>query len=176
MRRSFALVAILLVSACTGRTTTITSAATTVTTAVTTTTLAMDQALSEFRACLEGQGVVVPDLPLSESGRPDLGPLAIANDPSSAGFRSALADCATILAANGILDLGDDTELKAEVRRQLERFAVCMRDSGVEGFPDPVEGFDGQGVPFPVIPMTDPELGRAIDICSTALGIAPLTG
>jgi hypothetical protein len=176
VRRSFALVAILLVSACTGRTTTITSAATTVTTAVTTTTLAMDQALSEFRACLEDQGVVVPDLPLSESGRPDLGPLAIANDASSGGFRSALADCATILAANGILDLGDDAELKAEVRRQLERFAVCMRDSGVEGFPDPVEGFAGQGVPFPVIPMTDPELGRAIDTCSTALGIAPLTG
>ncbi len=168
--------AILIVSACTGRTTTITSVATTTMTVAPTTTLTTADATAAFRTCLEDHGVVVPDLPVGATGKPDLGPLAIANDAGSLEFRSALADCATILAANGVLDPGSDDQLASEVLRQLERFAICMRESGVEEFPDPVDGFAGGGVPFPVIPMTDPELSAAIEICSSALGIAPLTG
>jgi len=164
----------LLLPACTGPTTATTLAPTT--TVATTTTLALEQAVAAFRSCLEARDVVVPDLPIGEAGRPDLGPLATSNDISTNAFRTSLSDCATILAANGILDTGQDAVLAAEVLKQLQRFSECMRQAGVEEFPDPVDGFAGQGLPFPSVPIADPELAPAIETCSTALGFAPITG
>jgi hypothetical protein len=102
--------------------------------------------------------------------------LATANDISTNAFRGALTDCATILAANGVLDAGSNAGLAEEVRKQLQRFSECMRQAGVQDFPDPVDGFAGQGLPFPSIPIADPELATAIETCSTALGFAPITG
>ena len=177
MRRSnltAALAVGLLLVACTGPTTATSLAPTT--TVATTTTLVIEEAVVVFRACLEDRAVVVPDLPIDEAGRPDLGPLATANDISTNAFRRSLTDCATILAVNGVLDAGQDDVLAAEVRKQLERFSECMREAGVEDFPDPVDGFAGQGLPFPSIPIADPELAIAIETCSTALGFAPITG
>lgn len=164
----------LLLVACTGPTTATSLAPTT--TVATTTTLLIEEAIAAFRSCLEDRAVVVPDLPIDEAGRPDLGPLATANDISTNTFRTSLTDCATILAANGVLDAGQDDVLAAEVRKQLEEFSECMREAGVEDFPDPVDGFAGQGLPFPSIPIADPELATAIETCSTALGFAPITG
>ncbi len=164
----------LLLPACTGPTTATTLAPTT--TVATTTTLVVEEAVAAFRSCLESRDVVVPDLPIDEAGRPDLGPLATANDISTNAFRTALSDCATILAANGVLDANSSAELAEEVRQQLRRFSECMREAGVEEFPDPVDGFAGQGLPFPSIPIADPELAAAIETCSTALGFAPITG
>lgn len=164
----------LLLTACTAPATTTTQTPTT--TVATTTTLAVEDAVNEFRSCLEARDVVVPDLPIDELGRPDLGSIAAANDISTDAFRTSLTDCATILAANGVLDAADDVVLANEVRRQLQRFSECMRQAGVEEFPDPVDGFAGQGLPFPSIPIADPELAAAIETCSTALGFAPITG
>lgn len=169
------MVAALLLAACIRPTTATSLAPTTIAPAPTTTTLVVQEAVAEFRACLVTRDIVVPDLPIDESGRPDLGPLALANDISTNAFRTSLTECATILATNGVLDAGQDAELATEVRKQLERFAACMRESGVEDFPDPVEGFNGQGLPFPTIPIADPELATAIETCSTALGFAPIT-
>jgi hypothetical protein len=134
------------------------------------------EAVNQFKSCLEARDVVVPDLPVDELGRPDLAPIATANDISTNAFRASLSECAVILAANGVLDTAGDVQLANEVRKQLGRFAACMRESGVEDFPDPVDGFAGQGLPFPSIPIEDPELAAAIESCSTALGFAPITG
>ena len=176
MRRpilSAATVVGLLLPACTGPTTVTTLDPTT--TVATTTTLVVGEAVAAFRSCLESRDVVVPDLPIDESGRPDLGPLATANDISTNAFRTALTDCATILAANGVLNAGTNARLADEVRKQLQRFSECMRQAGVEEFPDPVEGFAGKGLPYPSIPIADPDLATAIETCSTALGFAPIT-
>lgn len=163
--------------ACTG-----TSATTTTTTSTapstTTTTIPSEQALNLFATCLDDRGVAVEDIEVDEQGRPDLSPLALANDVGGAAFRAALDDCAPLLAANGLLDLSTNPELAAAVRRQLVAYAACMRKAGVEDFPNPPEDFDGRQPPFPPesIPRTDPELEGAIEHCGTELGLAPITG
>jgi hypothetical protein len=135
-------------------------------------------ALAGFGDCLEERGLEVPDLSVDESGRPDLGGLALANDPASPGFRAALNDCAFLLVGSGYLALTDFPELLAAVRGQLNRFTICMRDAGVEEFPDPDPAFDGTGAPYPpgAIPSDDAELAAAIETCGDELGMAPLTG
>lgn len=151
-----------------------TTSPTTTAPSTTTTTLAPEVAITEFAECLESRGVVVPELEFDDQGRPDLSALAIANDASDPGFRSALNDCTPIVALNGLLHR--DEELLAEVRRQLQRFAECMRANGVELFSDPDPEFDGSNPPFPNVPRTDPELAAAIEVCGTELGLAPITG
>lgn len=152
---------------------------TTATTAppTTTTTLAPEDALARFAGCLGERGLEVPDLSLDESGRPDLGGLALANDPASPGFRAALNDCAFLLLGSGALALSDSPELLGAVRTQLARFTACMREEEVEGFPDPDPEFDGTGPPYPAsaIPGDDPDLAVAIETCGNQLGLAPLT-
>ncbi|HKX74062.1 MAG TPA: hypothetical protein VJR05_01595 [Acidimicrobiia bacterium] len=144
----------------------------------TTTTLAPAEALTRFASCLEERGVVVPDLELDETGRPDLAALALANDPASPGFRAALNDCAFLLVGSGALVIGDVPELLAAVRGQLVLFTDCMREAGVEEFPDPDPDFDGTGPPYSVaaIPTDDPDLVEAIETCGSRLGMSPLTG
>ncbi|HUO45521.1 MAG TPA: hypothetical protein VM470_01675 [Acidimicrobiia bacterium] len=163
--------------ACTGPGS-VTTIPTTAVPPTTNTTLTPQLAIADFSTCMEERGVVVPDLPIGENGRPDLGGLAIANDVSTSGFRAALNDCSPILAAAGLLDLTGQPELAAAVYRQLQRFAECMRGAGVEGFPDPSPDFAGGEPPFPLetLPRTDPELAGAVELCSTELGIAPITG
>jgi hypothetical protein len=145
--------------------------------AVTTTTVDPAGVVAEFGACLQQQGVNVPSLPLDPAGRPNLSGLAVANDPASPQFREALAECAPILAASGLLALDDQPVVLAAVRRHLGRFSDCMRRAGVEEFPDPLPDFDGSAPPFPdgLIPRDDPDLSEAVELCSAELGVAPIT-
>lgn len=174
-RRVF--VVLLGIVACTGPGA-VTTVPTTTVPPITTITLTPEQAIADFGTCMGERGVVVPELPLDENGRPDLGGLAIANDVSTSGFRIALNDCSPILAAAGLLDLTGQPELAAAVYRQLQRFAECMRGAGVEEFPDPSPDFAGGGPPFPpeTLPGADPDLAPAVELCSTEVGIAPITG
>ncbi len=184
MRSHFWVIVVALVAACTSAGRPRQTPDTTTTVASTTSvTLSGEEAAAEFAACLEERGVVVPDLPTDEGSgagrpRPDLGGLATSNDPASAGFRAALNDCAPLLVSNGVLLLAGYPELAAAVKHQLGLFSECMRDQGVEEFPDPDSAFDGTGPPFlaAAVPLADPDLAAAIDYCSTRLGLAPLTG
>lgn len=150
-----------------------------VSTATTTTTAApftAEQAAAEFQSCLADQGLIVPDLPLDEGGRPDLSALADAVDQNSVEWRDAMTACAGVIASNGALDLSGNPELAEAVRAQLVAFSTCMRSQGVEAFPDPPADFDGTMPPFPLsrIPMADPDLGSAAEACVPAVGASPL--
>lgn len=138
--------------------------------------LTAEQAVAEFQSCLADQGLIVPDLPLDEGGRPDLSALADSVDKNSIEWRDAMTACAGVMASNGALDLSGNPELAEAVRARLVAFSTCMRSQGVEAFPDPPADFDGTTPPFPLsrIPMADPDLGSAAEACVPAVGASPL--
>jgi hypothetical protein len=146
--------------------------ATTVAPTTTTVPLTAEEAAAEFHSCLSDRGLNVPDLPLDETGRPDLSALANTMDQSSQEWREGLTACAAVIVANGSLDLSAVPELAEGVRVQLFAFSACMRSQGVEAFPDPPADFDGTVPPFPLaaIPTDDPELGAAAEACALAVG------
>jgi hypothetical protein len=141
----------------------------------TTVPLTAPQAVVAFQSCLNDHGFGVPDLPLDDAGRPDLSALADSIDQSSEEWREALASCATVIVANGALDLAAVPDLAEAVRAQLLAFSACMRSQGVEGFPDPSPDFDGTTPPFPLdsVPSDDPELGSGAEACALTVGTDP---
>lgn len=117
-------------------------------------------------------GFEVGEIPVDESGRPDLAELPT-NAESAGGFREALTNCAPLLGS--FLSLAESPGLRAMVRDQLVRYAQCMRASGVEDFPEPAPGFDGTTSPFPPeqIPLADPEFSAALESCAAAMTVSP---
>ena len=149
--------------------------ASTTTIPTTTTTAApptANAAAAAFRSCLISAGFEIEEIPLDESGRPDLAALSNAS-ATEAGFREALTNCAPLLGA--FLSLAESPGLLAMVREQLVRYAQCMRASGVEDFPDPASSFDGTTSPFPPeqIPLADPEINTALESCAAAMTVSP---
>jgi hypothetical protein len=144
----------------------------------TTTTIPPAAAVEQFITCLTDAGVAVPGDLVGEDGRPDLGRLQETNDVSAPLFRAVLGRCAAVLAVNGVLATDASPELAAAVREHLAQFAACVREQGVEGFPDPAADFDGHGSPFPEadIPRGAPGFDAAIDVCVGRLNGAPPSG
>jgi hypothetical protein len=147
----------------------------TTTTSVPTTTtvpLTPEEAAGEFHSCLTEQGLIIPEIPLDQNGRPDLSALADATRQDAASWQEALTTCAAVIVANGALDLSAEPELAEAVRGRLLAFSACMRSQGVEDFPDPAADFDGTAPPFPIstIPVADPELGTAAEACASTIG------
>ncbi len=97
------------------------------------------EAVLEVSACLRDRGFEVADPTFDDEGNPELSPeLAPGIDLASDEFLDAFDDCATVLEEalpNPLATL--DPELEARVRDGLGEFAQCMRDNGVETFPDP---------------------------------------
>ena len=147
------------------------------TSAPTTTTVPLtpQESVDVFRSCLIDRGFSVPDLPLDGAGRPDLSTLANLLDAGTPDWQEALASCAAVLVGSGALDLGGVPELAEAITADLLAFSTCMRSQGVEGFPDPAPGFDGNGPPFPLesIPADDPQFGAAAEVCAQAVGEVP---
>lgn len=170
MNRLFGGALLLLLSACAAQTTPIS-----VTTVPITTSTAPPAtgavAVARFQACMSAAGFELGEISVDGKGRPDLGALAgeAATDP---GFRQAVTLCASPLSE--FLRLSDSPGLLVMVRAQLQRYAGCMRSSGVEDFPDPAADFDGSFAPFPPeqIPTGDPEFGPAVEACAAALGVS----
>lgn len=123
-----------------------------------------------FTACLRQQGIEAPDIPVDPDGRPILSQDLVENiDTDSPEFAMAFAACLPFLTASSPVDLGADPQLQAVVIDSLRRFSSCMRENGVEQFPDPAPGWDGNGSPFPVaeaFDTSDPGLDGALDECS----------
>lgn len=145
--------------------------------ASTTTTLGrlgIEQAVLEFGSCMRSRGIDTPDMRLDAQGRPVLDDLRAAVDTTSAQFRRALVDCASILTSVGAFDLRRDPELQTVIVSQLGAFSECVRNEGVATFPDPDPAFSGLGSPFPSdeVPFTDPAFDTAVAICREALGSA----
>jgi hypothetical protein len=140
------------------------------TTSTTTTTLAPNEAIEEFRQCLEDGGLEIEAIPVDATGRPRLDLVLEDLDFSDPAVVRAMTGCASIL-ENGALDLAGEDRLGQAIVTQLSAFSDCMVDHGVEDFPDPVPGFLGVGSPFPVaeIPYSDPQFSSAVSICRSSL-------
>jgi hypothetical protein len=149
------------------------------TTAATTTTAprpSLEEATLQFTDCMRTEGIDLPDIRIGADGRPQLGDISDRVDIASPEFAAALDECAPLLSEAGALDLGSDPELQAVVQDQLQRFSECMREEGVDDFPDPVPGFTGTGLPYPMaeIPLSDPEFADAIEVCQQQVAFTGL--
>jgi hypothetical protein len=116
------------------------------------------------------KGVGIAPIETDGTGRPRLD-LAIEGldltDPATA---DAVTSCASEL-GTGALDLSTDELLRQVVLAQLTEFSECMRERGVENFPDPAPGFTGVGTAYAVaeIPYSDPAFAEVARICSDYL-------
>ena len=129
-----------------------------------------EEGLLLFTACLRDRGIEAPDIPVDADGRPVLSADLVEQiDTGSPEFAAAFAVCVPLLTAASPVELGADPELQAVVLDSLRRFSVCMRENGVEEFPDPAPGWDGNGSPYPVagaFDTSDPDVDSALDACS----------
>ena len=129
-----------------------------------------DEGLLLFTACMREAGIDAPDIPVDPDGRPILSSELVESiDTESPEFALAFANCVPLLTSATPIDLGADPELQAVVIDSLRRFSVCMRENGVERFPDPAPGWDGNGSPYPVaeaFDTSDPDVDRALEECS----------
>ncbi len=140
--------------------------------------LGLEQATLEFTACMREQGIDTPDIRLDAQGRPVLDDLIESVDTTTAEFRVALAECASILTRAGALDLRTDPELQAVIIDQLQEFSECARREGLRDFPDPDPAFTGTGSPYPFeeIPFSDPAFQKALVACQELLGNLTVNG
>ena len=138
--------------------------------ATTTAPIDPEVAFQEFAACMREHGIDVPDPEDGEGGfviggavPGDGGSVGEALGPDAEAFDEANKACGTILEdAFGEFELTPETE--AEGRDQQLAFAQCMRDNGVEDWPDP----SGDGpIAIELGPDVDPEtLNTATDTCA----------
>lgn len=135
-----------------------------------------EEATLQFTECMREEGIDLPDIRIGADGRPLLGDISERVDITSRAFSNALNMCASILAEAGALDLGSDPELQAVIQDQLQSFSACMRENGVEDFPDPVPGFSGTGLPysFAELPLGDPSFADAVEVCQEEVAFTGL--
>ena len=103
-------------------------------------------------------------LQIDADGQPILSTDVLAGiDTQSDEFNAAFLVCLPILSSAAPVQLGSDPELQAAVQDALRDFSSCMRDEGVEDFPDPAPGFDGTGSPYPLTALdtSDPDVDAA---------------
>jgi hypothetical protein len=138
------------------------------------------EAMLAYAQCMRDHGIDMDD-PQFASGdgafmvriggpgeRPDF-------DPESEGFQAAQEACGQILEASRPRL---DPEAQAELLEQQLAMAQCLRDNGVDGFPDPVMDSDGRMQRF-VDPGTDDlpfdpfsaQFQQARETCARQLGI-----
>jgi hypothetical protein len=128
---------------------------------------------SKLAACFRSHGF--PATSASGGGGGSSGELtihlpgvSISGDPQSPQFQSAMQACRKYLPGGGPPALTPAQQ--AESRRELTRFAACMRKHGVAGFPNPTS----QGT-FPIgslqpLGLTSPQSQAAAHTCQPLLG------
>ena len=96
----------------------------------------------KFSACMRDHGVTnFPDPKVTNNGTQQA--IAIqAVGPNNPAFKTASKDCAGILPMPSNADLAAQAAAQQAHARDLLSFARCMRDHGINGFPDP--GLQGQ--------------------------------
>lgn len=148
-----------------------TAATTVVSTTTTTEAPTLEDVTLDFTNCMRDSGIEMPDITFDADGQPVIGAaLTDGLDFFDPGFQTALAACRPILAEAGEgVELQHDPELIASVTDELNEFSVCMRDNGVELWPDPLPTFTGSEIPFPMAEMavafSDTEFPDAMEAC-----------
>lgn len=144
---------------------------TVVDTTATTAAPTLDEVALDFTQCMRDAGIDMPDITFDADGQPVLSAALTENfDLLDPQFQAALATCRPIFAEAGEgIELQLDPELIASVTDQLNEFSVCMRENGVELWPDPLPTFTGSEIPFPMVEMgqafADPEFPDALEAC-----------
>ena len=134
--------------------------------------IGFEEGLLQFTSCMRDEGVDLPDIQVDADGQPILSTNVLEGlDTQSPEFNRAFIVCVPILAEASPVQVGSDPELQAVIQDTLNDFAQCMRDEGVENFPDPAPGWDGSGSPFPLsaLDTTDPDLDAAFETCGDLL-------
>lgn len=132
------------------------------------------QAILDFVACLNDNGLELPDPQFGPEGPRFADPGVLMRiDFRSAEFLDAMEACADLLAA---LQPEVDPELQAEQAEQQLAFAECMRREGVEfPDPDPMRGFDIASMRGPDGELAfDPfsrEFQAASEVCVAEVGV-----
>jgi hypothetical protein len=124
-----------------------------------------------FAECMRGQGIEMQDPEVVADGDggtrskvrvgPSGGPKGAAGPgPNDEAFKKAEQECRHLLPEGGDLGKSDP-----EAEERMREFAKCMRDNGVEGFPDPQPG-RGIGIsPEMGIDPEDPAFKAAEEKC-----------
>ena len=134
--------------------------------------IGFEEGLLEFTGCMRDEGIDLPDIQVNADGQPILSTALLEGiDTQSADFNAAFFACVGILAEASPVQIGSDPEMQAAVQDTLRDFSACMRENGVEGFPDPAPGFDGSGSPYPLTALDtgDSDLDDAFEACGEHL-------
>jgi hypothetical protein len=130
----------------------------------------LEAELQTYAECLRDQGIEVADPVVTEDGEVEWEPI---DDGAGPGGREALSaamdECGT-----PPVDLrggGSGEGMSEEAQQAMLEYAQCMRDNGVEDFPDP--DTSGEGAPFPdSIDRESPEFEEAHEACQDLLASA----
>ncbi|GAA1606740.1 hypothetical protein GCM10009789_71310 [Kribbella sancticallisti] len=120
--------------------------------------LSRDEKGVKFAQCLREQGINVPD------PEPGKGPM-IKLDPSS-GITKEKMDQA-MEACKEFSPQGEGTQANPQQEENGRKYAVCMRENGVEKFPDPKPGQRGIMIDGSV--GNDPDFQKAQEVCQPVL-------
>lgn len=175
MSRVSILIALALIgSACTGESAS-TSAAPPTTQATTTST----EALPDLASCMADEGLALGELSYTEDGEALLDRIFLAdNDLTDPSVKEALDVCFERLQDAGIrVRVAYGPLVLQEIVDQLTAYSECMRENGVDGWPDPIEDFDGSQIPFPMGGMAagfaDSDYGAANEVCEPLVVFSP---
>ena len=126
---------------------------------------ANQQQALKFAECMRDNGVSeFPDPDASEGLTIDGVLNGSSLDPSSAAWKEAIGACRDLQPAGFT---GDEEVTPAEQKARLE-FAQCIRDNGVEDFPDPTENsplVDTNRIPSAATEAGMTALNAAMDTC-----------
>jgi hypothetical protein len=91
----------------------------------------------EFAACMRNHGVTdFPDPKVTHNGNGQQIAIRVVG-PNAPGFKTAQKACAGILPMPSNADLAAQAAAQRAKGQDLLGFARCMRDHGINGFPDP---------------------------------------
>lgn len=137
----------------------------------TTTATDPEQAMLDFAECMRDHGIDMEDPQFDGEGR---GGINLEATPENEDDLEAAQEACQPLLEDARGETEIDPEQEAEMREQALEFAQCMRDHGVEDFPDPVfedGGFVIQGDRADGGEMgDDPDFEAANEACQTDQG------
>jgi hypothetical protein len=149
---------------------------------------AQEEDLLDWVECMRGEGVEIPDPTRDEDGNLVIGggvgvggggPGGGEEPVDQGAMDAATETCGPPPQVGG--QYTDDPETRQAIEDAAFEFARCMRDEGIEDFPDPDfsnngpggeartdSGGDGSSValgPFGDVDMDDPEIAAAFEVC-----------
>lgn len=148
-----------------------------------------EEQLVKWTECMRENGIDMPDPAVNEDGGmliarrvdpPAGGGASAAADPFGEDFRRAREECGDPPRVGGALTAQD----RRELQENALKLAQCMREEGINDFPDPDFSSSGPGTgpreaqrmegPFGGIDLDDPDVQAAFEVCREKMPGGPL--